>query len=332
MLDKVILKLHRNQIPAGYDWTSVIDNLYVSNQYYCNDSSAGGGKYRGRKIFANDDMVRFEGSLPKCLYGDNIHILSLSQVQDVIETMSKELGVPMMYAEVESLEFSTNLIMSRPPQEYMSRMGALKGMTFSNHSGSPYFESKDMKIKFYDKVQEAKKKREISSRDRRMIEPYQLRFEITFKKRMLQKMFGRTLIASDLWDKRVFWRFVAEWFGIYEEIEKKPDSALDISFDDLRGRKDLYYWAVCALNEHLDISSYLRKDLFKNRKNPQYQDSVRHHTLQSALEESKKWGLEHIKPSGLIEELDACIEQYLTQLLEVSPDGLTEEEERLLFS
>ncbi len=332
MYDRVVLTLYRNQIPDSYnfDWTSVINNPYVTNRNYGEDGDSGTGFYRGKWIKADNDKVIFVGSLSKCLFGNNIETLTMAQTRDVIEGMTKELGVPMQYAVVESVEFSTNFSMSRPPIEYQIRMGGAKGMAAFNIKGTQYLDSKDVKIKMYDKMQEAKKKREISSKESRAYAQYLLRYETTFNKKAMKKMFGRELVASDLWSKRVFWGFVAEWFRLYEDIEKRADSALDISFDDLRGLSDLYNWCICVANERQNLPYYTKQNLFRNRPNPTGNDRQRHCAIQGAFKKANAWGKEHLK-SGLIEELDACFATYLTWLLEESPDSMTIKEQELLF-
>lgn len=68
---------------------------------------------------------------------------------------------------------------------------------------------------------------------------YLLRYEITLKKKELFKLFRREITAGELWDKRVFWTLVAEWFGYYEDMEKLPNDCLDVDFNILRAPRTL---------------------------------------------------------------------------------------------
>ena len=50
-----------------------------------------------------------------------------------------------------------------------------------------------------------------------------------FKKAKIRQVFGRQLKACDLYNKQVFWQFIAEWFGAYEDIGKLSDRLFDVS-------------------------------------------------------------------------------------------------------
>lgn len=54
----------------------------------------------------------------------------------------------------------------------------------------------------------------------------------------LFELFGKGITANELWDKYVFWKLVAEWFGYYEDIDKLPDDCWDVEFDTLKSAKD----------------------------------------------------------------------------------------------
>lgn len=331
MYDKVKLILYA--LPTGYDWQSVLNRIFV--QSYFADGTGGSGLWLERKVIATETYVSFEGSLPKCLWGHNIRTMSLNDVEYCIMMLSENLGVPMYDAEVESVEFANNFEMSQPPVFYLRKLSGIKGFTpndwTAGKSGTVYFDKEGIRIKFYDKMSEAKKKKELPKVDRNNLPEYLLRYEMTLKKKELFKLFRRELTASELWDKRVFWTLVAEWFGYYEDTEKLPNDCWDIGFDTLKSAKDFDKWCICIANEGQYLNYYMKYTLFKNRKNPQPEDRVRHTQFQKRIQDASEWRKIHLTLSNLTLELTDKIEQYLTYLLERSKDGMSIEEERRLF-
>ena len=144
-------------------------------------------------------------------------------------------------------------------------------------------------------------------------------------------MFGRQLTAKDLWNKRVFWTLVAEWFGLYEEMEKLPSSYWNVDFNDFGNTKGFVYWSICALNEGQNLPYYIKRR-FDDRSNPQPGDRKLHSCIKRYIKEAMKWGKAHFPTDDLMLELNAKMEAYLIGLLEQSEDGMIVEEEHRLFS
>ena len=60
-----------------------------------------------------------------------------------------------------------------------------------------------------------------------------------FKKAKIRQVFGRQLKAKDLYNRQVFWQFISEWFGTYEDIGKMSDKLFDVTFEQIKSAKDL---------------------------------------------------------------------------------------------
>lgn len=332
MYDKVKLVLY--DLPTGYDWRSVLDR--VKAQSYFASGTGGSGLWFGRKVIATEVSVSFEGSLPKCLWGHNTRTMSLEDTERCIMMLSEELGVPMYNAEVESLEFAHNFEMSQPPISYLRKLSGIKkfipNQWSGERSGTAYFDYEGTRIKFYDKMSEAKKKRELPKVGRNSLSNYLLRYEMTLGIDELFELFGKGITANELWDKYVFWKLVAEWFGYYEDIDKLPDDCWDVEFDTLKSAKDFDKWCICIANEGQNLSYYMKYILFKNRKNRLPEDRILHTQFQKRIQEAIKWQKEHFKTSNLMEELTSKIEKYLVWLLEQSADGMSIAEEHRIFS
>lgn len=235
MYDKIKLMLY--DLPTGYDWQSVLKRIVV--QSYFADGTGGSGLWLGRKVIATETYVSFEGSLPKCLWGHNLKTLSLKEVRAVIMQLSEGLGVPMYEAVVESVEFAHNFSMTEPPIMYMQKLDAMKAFRPNGWSGTKYMDNKEVRCKFYDKIQEAKKKRELPKYGRENLPRNLLRYEVTFSTKGLNRLFGRDIVAEELWSKQIFWTLVAEWFGYYEDMVKLPNDCWDVDYRILRVPKTL---------------------------------------------------------------------------------------------
>ena len=75
--------------------------------------------------------------------------------------LSKDLGVPMYKAVVESAEFAHNFSMTEPPIMYMQKLDAMKAFRPNGWSGTKYMDNGEVRCKFYDKIQETNKNREL---------------------------------------------------------------------------------------------------------------------------------------------------------------------------
>ena len=65
--------------------------------------------------------------------------------------LSKNLGVPMYKAVVESAEFAHNFSMTEPPIMYMQKLDAMKAFRPNGWSGTKYMDNGEVRCKFYDK-------------------------------------------------------------------------------------------------------------------------------------------------------------------------------------
>lgn len=328
MYDKIKLILYG--LPTGYNWQSVLKRIVV--QSYFADGTGGSGLWLGRKVIATETYVSFEGSLPKCLWGHNLKTLSLKEVRAVIMQLSEDLGVPMYEAMVESAEFAHNFSMKEPPIMYMQKLDAMKAFRPNGWSGTKYMDNKEVRCKFYDKMQEAKKKRELPKYGRENLPKNLLRYEVTFSTKGLNRLFGRDIVAEELWSKQVFWTLVAEWFGYYEDMVKLPNDCWDVDYHIFESAKDFAHWCICIANADQNLSYYVKSVLFKLRKNPQPKDRVLHGYIQKRIQDALEWGKSHLSLPNLTLELTDKIEQYLAWLLEQSADSMSVSEEQRIFN
>lgn len=335
MYDKVELVLDAAHID-GYDWHEVVEHLKSNwtllGKGSTKDNNEGyywTGRHIGR-IDISRRGVLFMGSIPKFMNGHNIYTLSLEEVEQFVKRLSGILGVPMQYAVVKELEFAHNFEMSQPPMIYLQKLGGMRKFKVSKIGETVYMETTLEKIKFYDKIREAKRKRELPKNKTGLPENL-LRYEVTFKEKRLKELFKDGLTAGALCDKRVFWTLVAEWLSYFESVEKLPKGYLDIKFDDFKTVADFVNWCICVANGGQNMAYYMKYVLFKNRASKKDGKNRLHYNIQKKIRQALKWGEIHLPASDSIFELINKVEQYLTWLLEESEDGLSVDEEQRLF-
>ena len=144
----------------------------------------------------------------------------------------------MNHATVENAYLAHNYIVDHSPILYLRKLNAPKNFKQRDFEETKYMEGDKVLIKFYDKMKEAKGKRELPKYNRQELPPNLLRYEVTFTGERLTTIFSRDIKANELWDKYVFWKLVAEWFGYYESIEKLPNDCWDIDYHAFECAKD----------------------------------------------------------------------------------------------
>lgn len=81
---------------------------------------------------------------------------------------------------------------------------------------------------------------------------------IQIKNGEIRKMFGRGLKAYDLYNKDVYWRFISECLGYYDDMDKLPDSILDVTYEQIAKQKDMLNWCIWVSNTYIPISEFIR--------------------------------------------------------------------------
>lgn len=201
MYDTVVLKLLKEDIGDKYDWRSVFNKIDQTSEY--KQVEGGSGHIKGLRVSVTEKCVKVSGSLSKYFRGTNLDSLTLSQVEKAIKQLGKDLGVPMIKADVERVDMAENFEMSHPPEFYISKMQSLGECCPNKWKGTTYFPSNGVLLRFYDKSKEVRKKRKnqknTSGAFSTSVERNLLRYEICFGKKAIRRMFGHQLKAKDLY-------------------------------------------------------------------------------------------------------------------------------------
>lgn len=326
MYDTVKLQLKKEDIGDKYKWEAVYQNIYQVCDF---KRFAGGfGYLDGLRVSVTENTVTIKGSLSKYLYENNIRTLTLAHTEEAIKRLGRTLNLPMDKADVMEVEIAENFKMDNPPELYISKLKSL-GTSHPNRwdSGTTYFPMKNKTLlRFYDKGKESRQRGK--HRHKRESCPLPegkkenlLRYEMLFKRATIKQVFGRRLKACDLYDKHVFWQFIAEWFGAYEDIGKISDKLFDISFEQIKTTKDLEDWCICIANTVMNLPNFIKEQLFRNRENPQDIDAQSHKRIQDRMKKALQHFEQQMGQSDLVIELNKKIEDYLTWKFMESPDA-----------
>ncbi|MBV6513927.1 MAG: hypothetical protein FMNOHCHN_03509 [Ignavibacteriaceae bacterium] len=113
------------------------------------------GAIRNMKVTFTERGVFGNGSLTKFLFGNNIADSNYSDLEEAAEELSDLLDTPLSDIHISSMEIGFNLLMRKPPKEYLSRLIGAKGFLIQEYEAGKRFINKGSRaIKFYDKVKE----------------------------------------------------------------------------------------------------------------------------------------------------------------------------------
>ena len=183
------------------------------------------GNFKNLKIEINNYTLKISGSLPKFLLGNNIEILTCSQVKEAITKISQELGVDIRKAKVVRLDISACFFMKNKVEDYFPILDSRKSLKRSNIKKETLMfinksKEKTKHIMLYDKTKEMEDKgSEIPDRYKNK---NILRYEIQIFKRIKKELGISELTADLLFDKQFYNNAIEYLIKEYERIEKKP--------------------------------------------------------------------------------------------------------------
>lgn len=324
MYDTIWLELDKEYFGDEFKCSNVLRKIEQTCEF--TRIVGGCGYYEGLRISVTENRVRCIGSFHKFQRKGNPPTLTLMQVRKIIQNLSRLLGLPMEKADVLVVDIAENFEMEKSPELYIQKMKTLDTYSTNNWEGTKYFSKRGTVLRFYDKTDELRQKNHHRPKQERCSLPERekknlLRYEVRFGKKKIRQMFGRGLKACDLYNKDIYWGFVSEWFGCYEDIKKLPDSVLNITFEQIKTQRDMEDWCICLANTFVNIPEFIKGQVFKHRENPREEDRQYHKRLQDRLRNALARYQDYMTPSDLIPELTKKIEDYLTWMYEESSDA-----------
>ena len=230
MYDKVTFFIDRSVIEPQCNLASYLDNIMQVT-----DIKTGEIKFLG-EIENLRASVRFNGvfitgSLPKYIYGDNIHVLDRRATTQAIEKISDNLHFDVSLAKVTGLEFGANFVLSKPVEEYLTRLGNMPRLErYGFNPSAIYYKGRGKKQQkggaFYDKIAEAKEKNyEIPvGLDKENI----LRYELRLRNHLARQMQEQQVTASTLTNLNFYRGLLDRYQRYYFSIIKRRKSKSNV--------------------------------------------------------------------------------------------------------
>lgn len=225
--DKVTLWMGRSFTPNNIETIADrLDNGTIKEDIK-NKTVVMSGYKNGLKVSFYPSGVSIIGSLPKFLYNDNIHPLTRASTAEAINAISEALGFDVSGAKVNTLEFGFNFPMSRPVQNYLSKLGSLSGMQMYKFSAtSTYYKPRGRRqqktLCFYDKIADAKAKGMAVPVG--LVEAHLLRYELRLNGRLSHQLGIDNITASTLSDRSFYKQMLGLYQYNYKAIDKQKQS------------------------------------------------------------------------------------------------------------
>lgn len=225
MYDKVKLWIPRMEATPDI-------SLFLNNAKEQTDLNTGEvcifGSIESLKVCCYMSGYSIIGSLAKYLYGgNNIYPLDRHSTAEAIEKLSNTIHIDLKEAKVTGLEFGTQFVMRKPPEEYFKKLGDIpKLLRYHFEVGTLYYKSKGKQqpktLAFYDKKADAAAKNmvlPIGFADANL-----LRYEM----RLPQQLGVPEVIVSTLSDGEFYRMLVKKWQAYYFLISKQKQVKTNI--------------------------------------------------------------------------------------------------------
>lgn len=307
MYDKVQLWLDRSVIGGVYPtiphW---LTRVKEQTDYQTGETNFF-GCLEGLKVSMYSTGISIIGSLSKYLYKDNIYPLDRHSTKEAVEKLSDTLHTDIGKAKVTGLEFGTILLLGKPVEAYLLRLGGMPKMQrLQVEQSSLYYKSKSKKpsitLAFYDK---AKQEHQDGGTLPAGLEGQNiLKYELRLNRRLPTLLNCGEVKASTLSEKGFYKLVLERWESYYFSISKKKQLIID-SMSEIKtvtDAKNVFFAQLMAKSTKDDVGDFIEElraaHVFSDRKN--------YTRLKKQLEKiSDKAGI--AKDDELIKELDNAI-------------------------
>ena len=258
MYDTVVMTKGGAFMDMALPYLSNIKEHQKENQYYVNGTIA-----NGQQLWIFEDKIQFKGSIAKYHLKDNIQTLDRSATQRAIESLSDCLKLDFRTADVTRADVGLTIDTDYKPETYYPLFGTSNQYTRSLYKNSLYYRVTNREKSFYDKVKDARAKGMfipdfIAGRNL-------TRFEVRYKKKILDQLNRNSLKAADLYDEQFYKMMLDKWFTEYQNIKKM--SCMQIDKNKIERPSDLANQVMANLlySSGIDILSGI-EELMKQAK------------------------------------------------------------------
>ena len=239
MYDKVTFFIDRSVIEPQCNLANCLDNIHQVT-----DIKTGEIKFFGNienlRASVRLNGVFITGSLPKYFHGDNIHVLDRRATTQAIEKISDNLHLDVSSAQVTGLEFGANFVMSKPVEEYLTRLGNIPRLErYGFKPSAIYYKGRGREqqkvVAFYDKIAEAKEKNyEIPVG---LNEANILRYELRLRNHLARQMQEQQVTASMLTELNFYRGLLDRYQRYYFSIIKRRKPKSNV-MEEIKSMKD----------------------------------------------------------------------------------------------
>jgi hypothetical protein len=295
-------------LPSDIIGLASIDNSlqYLSDVTTTNKSD---GQYyhtgylKNYRVIVSEQGVSLKGSLAKYFLPDNMHSLSRSDSARAFEMMADTLHLPIQYAKVKRIDIAQNFLMRYEPEAYYSYLGDCQHYQRLTQVKSLYYTNSLRQMVFYNKVAEAKAKKQILPdvwTDKNV-----LRYECRYSKRLAKQFNRPDITASTLTDEKFYICVVDRWLSEYEAINK--NNTINFNISQMSSPKD--FWKQLNL---ITINLIGQDKIMQEIENMRHQKAFEKPEYYSRLKKEIRELLKtpHLTSSSdLVEELDRKIKR-----------------------
>lgn len=166
--------------------------------------------------------IRFNGSLPKLFYGNNLAQIDWDNLTNAIDFLSDNLGFDISDATLTRVDFGINIILSKPIEQYLVCLISYPRKNHLEYKSSKKFFSGTSAVLFYDKIKEIKsRQKESIFQIPEILQRQQiLRYEIQLKTPLNKIVNKDKFIFSDLLIKENQKKIQNKWIEMFEKTEK----------------------------------------------------------------------------------------------------------------
>lgn len=180
-------------------------------------------------------LLRFNGSLPKFYFGNNLAYLDLESTKKAIEMLSDNLNLDMMEAKITRVDIGFNFILKKPIHTYISHLQRYPRLSSLRYRDSVTFgsENSTISLAFYDKRVEMKKKikeeikknhkvafQKLKKLNNTFPDKHIFRYETRIRRLLNKKLGSESLKAKNLYSESIQKELFSIWHKHYHKTKK----------------------------------------------------------------------------------------------------------------
>ncbi len=247
MVDTINLQLLNSNYESSY---LNIVQYYLEHPkitQYENGCYSIAGKLGNLNIFVTQYSLQINGgSLCKWYLGDSLQTLYRKDIKSAIEKLSDTLHVDISKADITRLDIAQNIFLEHPIKLYLKYFGRYAHTLPLIQNFGIYYEHGNERLCFYDKIEEMKRNGAIIPDI--FVNENILRYEQRYFGRIPKTLELPLFTANMLYKEKYYIKLLDKWRAAYEAIDKIKDiGSININFESMKTKKDLYKIAVAAL-------------------------------------------------------------------------------------